>query len=96
MKVLKGILNESKKYYEKEQKAIIEELAKLPKGSIKKRKLGNAFYYYLQYREDKKIIQKYLGKSEPKEIMNKLHRRKILMKELKKIKESLKLLSKIK
>ena len=38
MKVLKGILNESKEYYEKEQKAIIEELAKLPKGSIKKRK----------------------------------------------------------
>jgi hypothetical protein len=96
MEVLKGILDESKEYYEKEQKELDKEISKLPKGSIKKRKLGNKFYYYLQYREGDKILQDYLGKSEPKEIINKLKKRKALEKELKKVKDSLKLLSKVK
>ena len=96
MRVLKGILNESKEYYVREQEALNKELSKLPKGSVKKRKFGNGFYYYLQYRDEKKVIHKYLGKSNPIEIINKLKRRKALEKELKKVKESLKLLSKVK
>ena len=52
MKILKGILDESKEYYEKEQKDLCKELSKLPKGSIKKRKIGKKIYYYLQYREE--------------------------------------------
>ena len=96
MEVLKGILDESKEYYEKEQKELDKEISKLPKGSIKKRKFGCKFYYYLQYREGDKILQDYLGKSEPKEIINKLKKRKALKKELKKVKDALKLLSKVK
>lgn len=96
MKILKGILDESKEYYEKEQEELNEELSKLPKGSIKKRKIGKKIYYYLQYREGNKVIHDYLGKSEPKEIIDKLKRRKALEKELKTVKDSLKLLSKVK
>ncbi len=96
MEVLKGILNESKDYYKKEQKELNKELSKLPKGSIKKRKFGNGFYYYLQHREGEKVIHDYLGKSEPKELIKKIKRRKALEKELKKVKESLKLLLKAK
>jgi len=96
MKILKGILNESKEYYEKQEREIIKELSKLPKGSIKKRKLGRRYYYYLQNRKGKKIIHKYLGKSKPQEIIDKVKRRKVLEKELRKIKASIKLLSRMK
>ncbi len=96
MKVLKGILKDSKEYYEKEKKLLEKELSKLSKGNIKKRKIGNKDYYYLQHREGKKVIHDYLGKSEPKEIIKNIERRKVLLNELKKVNDSLNLLSKVK
>ena len=39
-----------------------KELDSLPKGSIFKRKIGNKEYYYLNYRDGKKVISKFLGK----------------------------------
>ena len=50
MKVLKGILSESKEYYLDIKKKIEGKLEKLPCGSIKKRKISGKKYYYLQYR----------------------------------------------
>lgn len=41
-----------------------KELELLPKGSIFKRKIGNQEYLYLNYREGKKVISKFLGKIE--------------------------------
>jgi len=96
VKVLKGILKESKEHYLKVNVELKKEFSKLPKGSIKKRKIGGHFYYYLQYREKDKILHKYLGKNEPEDIINKIKRRNVLKNELKKVKEALKLLSKIK
>ena len=96
MKVLKGILKDSREFYEQEKESIEKELSGLPNGSIKKRKIGNTYYYYLQYRAGEKVVHDYLGKSEPKEIKKKLKKRKALKKELKKMKKSLKLLSKVK
>ena len=96
MKVLKGILDESREYYEMEQKELKKELSNLPKGSIKKRRFGNGSYYYLQHREGKKIVHDYLGKSEPEEIIGKLKKRKALEKELKKVENALKSLSRVK
>lgn len=96
MKVLKGILNDSKEYYEKEKKLLEKELSKLPKGNIKKRNIGNKYYYYLQHREGKKVIHDYLGKSKPKEMVKNIERRKILLSEVKKVNDSLNLLFKVK
>ena len=96
MKVLKGILKDSKEYYEKERKLLEKELFRLPKGSIKKRKIGNNYYYYLQYRERKKVIHKYLGKLAPQKIIKEIERRHLLLNELQKVKDSLKLLAKVK
>jgi len=96
VKVLKGILKESKGYYQKVHAELKKEISKLPKGSVKKRKIGRQFYYYLQYRKEEKVIHKYLGKSKPKELINKIKRRNVLKKELKKVGEALKLLSKVK
>ncbi len=39
-----------------------EEVDKLPKGSLFLRQIGNQRYYYLNYREGKKVVSKFLGK----------------------------------
>ena len=96
MQVLKSILKDSKEYYEKEKKLLEKELDSLPKGNIKERQIGNNIYFYLQYREGKKVKQDYLGKSEPENLIKKIERRKILLSELKIVEESIKLLSKMK
>ena len=65
------------------------ELSSLPKGSIKTKKVGNKIYYYLNYREGKKVKSKYIGKDEKSLIFikEKLERRIQIEKILKKLKE---------
>ncbi|MGE5309298.1 MAG: hypothetical protein ACM3OC_09445 [Deltaproteobacteria bacterium] len=92
MEVLKGVLSESKAYYREAEKKISDELVSLCKGSIKERQIRERKYYYLQYRQGKKIIQKYLGKSKSEQLSKQIERRKALKKELKKVKEALKIL----
>jgi len=98
VKVLKGILNESKQYYMNIEKEIKVKLSKLPKGNIKKRKINGKIYFYLQERQNSKIIHKYLGKSYPEKIAKEIEEREKLKKELKeelkKVKEALKILNK--
>lgn len=96
MKVLESILDDSREYYKNIQREIIKRLSKLPKGSIKKRKIRDRYYYYLQERIGEKIVHKYLGRSEPKDLIEKIRRRKMLKKELREIRLALKLLSKAK
>lgn len=96
MNIVRGILSENLKYYRQVKKQLEEKLAKLPKGSIKERSISGRVYYYLQKREGNKIIQKYLGKDKPEEFIAQIKQRKALEKELKKAKESLKLLEKTK
>ena len=43
-----------------------KELINLPKGSVKSKTIGKKVYYYLYYRDGKKVISKYLGKDEKK------------------------------
>jgi hypothetical protein len=92
MKVLKGILSESKEYYLDIKKKINKKLANLPRGSIKERKISEKKYYYLQYRDGKKVVHKYLGKNKPEELMNQLKERKILQNELEKVEDALKII----
>ena len=68
MKVIKSVLREElanslamKKDYERE-------LAKLPKGSLVKKKIKGHEYYYLQVREKGKVRFIYKGKLSDKEI----------------------------
>ena len=65
-----------------------KELISLPKGSIFKRKIGNKEYYYLNYREGKKVISKFLGKVESydiEELIKNINHRKEIESLLKKI-----------
>ena len=68
----------------------------LPKGSIKKRRIHGNSYYYVQYRNKNKIVQKYLGRELPEELAKRLKERKILKGELKKCDEALKIIKRSK
>lgn len=89
MKVLKGILSESKEYYLDAKEKIAEKLSSLPAGSIKERLISGKKYYYLQQRVRNKIVHKYLGRDRPEDLIKKIKERKVLKDELKKINEAL-------
>lgn len=69
----------------------LKELESLPKGSIKTKCVNGNSYYYLNYRDGKKVVSKYIGKDEQalREINERLARRKQIEGILKKLKEEL-------
>jgi len=92
MKVLQGILSESKEYYLEVREKIKKKLANLSKGSVKERVIAGKKYYYLQQRVGKKVVHKYLGKRRPEEVVSQIKERKALGVELKKLNEALKII----
>ena len=91
---LKQTLEENAQYYRIQEQEILAALAGLVRGSIKTKKAGNGTYYYLQYRQGGKVIQRYLGRQFPEEIANQITRRKQLKKQLADVRSALKLLGK--
>lgn len=66
-----------------------EELNSLPKGALFLRSIGNQRYYYLNFREGKKVVSKFLGKEDSvdvEKLKEQLEQRKKLKVLLKKIK----------
>ena len=96
MKVLKGVLSESWDYYQNLKAQIEARIKSLPKGSVKKRVLNGKSYYYLQYREGPKVVQKYAGKARPEKLEKQILERRSLRNRLREVIKSLKLLSKVK
>ena len=92
MKILKGILSESKEHYLDVRKKIRGKLTRLPKGSVKRRLIAGKKYYYLQQRAGKRVVHKYVGKKRPENILAQIKQRKALKAELKKVKEALKII----
>ena len=60
--VIEGMLLEELERNRRIFKRYQEELDKLPKGSIIKRKKNEEIYCYLHYREANKVVSKYIGK----------------------------------
>lgn len=83
--VLKEELNNSKRLLKNYEL----ELEKLPKGSLVKKKIHHQNFYYLAYREGKKVVFEYKGKLDESEILqfqnlkNKRSQYKKLMKDVK-------------
>ncbi len=92
MKVLKGILSESKEYYLNIKAEIEKKLRSLPSGSVKERIIAGRKYYYMQRRKNEKVVHEYLGKERPDDLLKKIRERKVLKVELKKVNEALKVL----
>lgn len=95
MKVLKGIISDSWGYYQNIRAQLEKKLMQLPRGSVKKRILGNQVYYYHQYREGEKVVHKYLGKDRPEKLEREAKERRDVTHQLHEVKKSIKLLSKV-
>lgn len=67
----------------------IKELEKLHKGKIRAKIVNGKTYYYLYYREGKKVLSKYVGKDEDSLtiVREELARRRQIEEILKKLKE---------
>lgn len=93
MEDLENVLKESLEYYQEQERIIISKLSLLPKGRIKKKVVNANIYYYLQYRKMDKVIDEYLGKKIPEQLKNDLQIRTKLEKELRKVRNALKLMN---
>ena len=92
MSDLRNVLSESREYYIAEKAKVIARLALLPKGTIKEKQIGARKYFYLSYRQGKRIIDKYLGRSVPEDLPRRLEERRTLLSRLREIRVGLKLL----
>ena len=66
--VIKDVLREELRNSLEIKKGYERELARLPRGSLIKKKIKGKEYYYLEYREKGKIKFVYKGKLSPQEV----------------------------
>lgn len=87
--MITSIILKEKKRVEFMIEEYTKELNELPKGSITKKYLKNNYYYYLTYRNNSKVITKYLGKDNENiiKVKEQLLRRKQIEHILKKLNE---------
>ncbi|HOD93894.1 MAG TPA: hypothetical protein PL054_08470 [Clostridia bacterium] len=74
----------------------IKQISSLPKGTLTVKKMGSGEYWYLKYREGKKIVTKYIGKISDKvvEIEKQIALRKTYERILKELEAELTLIRK--
>ena len=53
-----------------------EELETLPKGKKKKKKAGQSTYFYLKYREGKRVISKYIPQKDVETVREQVEKRR--------------------
>ena len=68
MKVLKGVLNEELARLKAVEKSYLRELAKLPKGSIQKKRIKGVLYVYLAFRKGERVVTSYQGRPSQDEL----------------------------
>lgn len=96
MKILLDILKDSKAHYLDVQSNIQKRLDTIPRGSVFKRRFhsgGN--YYYLNFRQGPRVVSKYLGKNEPVQLLKEIEERRLLLKRLKDVRQSLAVLNRL-
>lgn len=98
MKISNSVLNEELDRLNKLKKNYEKQIAKLPKGSLIRKNIKGNIYYYLNYRQEKKKIFKYIGKLPGKKLENlldKIEERRKLEKLNKQVKKDIKKLEKM-
>ena len=73
--ILTTILQE-KERIDRMLKKYQEELEKLPKGTNSETKAGQSNYFYLKYRDGKKVISQYIPKKDVEDIRKQVERRR--------------------
>jgi hypothetical protein len=94
MAILHGILKDSWAHYKDLEAKIDKRLKALPAGSVYIRSIGNQKYYYLSARNNGASQSRYLGKVRPKGMEEAIHERRLLLKQRKEVRQSLRLLAK--
>jgi hypothetical protein len=92
MEDLKDTLSENAEFYREQERKITAQLALLPKGRIRSKKIGGEVYCYLQYRKGRSVKTDYIGKEVPRELHDSLAERARLERELRRVREGLRLL----
>lgn len=95
MSVLDIVLSEEYNRLSRKIHIIEKEMKSLPKGYISKKKIKNHSYYYLQYRENNKIVSKYIKQSEVEAYQVLIDERKSLELNLKELQKNKKKLEKV-
>ncbi len=72
-----------------------ETLAELPKGTISEKQIKGNTYYYLKYRNGKKIVSKYVGKQEVETLKQQIDKRRHIEAMIKSLLEEQKLAEKV-
>ena len=72
-----------------------EEQDRLPKGSLSEKTVGDRIYYYLKYRDGKKVISQYISKSRIDEIREQIEKRKHIEGMIKSLQEELAIANKV-
>ena len=72
-----------------------EEYGNLPKGSIFEKAVGERVYYYLKYRDGKRVVSQYISKSQIDEIRQQLEKRKHIEAMIKSLQEELAIANKV-
>ena len=97
MKILLDVLKDSQAHYADVQSKIQKRLKVLPRGSVLKRRFrpGGGDYYYLNVRQGPRVLSKYIGKDEPVQLLKEIEERRLLLKRLKDVRQSLELLHRL-
>ena len=72
-----------------------KEYESLPKGTISEKTVGDKTYYYLKYRDGKKIVSKYISKNNIKTFKEQVQKRKHIEVMIKSLTEELAIANKV-
>jgi len=94
--ILDLITSESQKNLILKEK-VQNRISKLPKGTLKERKVNDKTYYYLAFRENSKVVNKYIGTDlvKVKKLSMLLEERKSFERQLKQLQEDWKIYNKL-
>lgn len=70
-------------------------ISELPKGTISEKLINGNTYYYLKYRDGKKVISKYVGKDNIQEVKEQIEKRRHIEAMIKSLTEEQRLATKI-
>lgn len=92
MSIIQSVIREEFERLELLKKKYNTEINVFPKGAISKRKRGARLYLYLMYREDKKVVTKYIGNWDSEKaqaVLKQVRQRKELEQKLKQVSKDL-------
>lgn len=94
MVVIKGVLQDELERQYRMLRAYQKKVSSLPKGSVVDKNIRGKNYSYLQYRDGKSVVSKYISEDELPEINSKIEERKKLDEVIRNIQKEIKFIEK--